>query len=75
MPDDPGKSLQELGEKIAAQGLPKLSSEALRLFKQTDQHGPKLVRQPSSHSPLSLSEEARRLFHEKSDPNWPWRKT
>jgi hypothetical protein len=75
MPDDPGKTLQVLREKIAAEGLRNLSPEALRLFKQADQRGPKLVRQPSSKNPLSLSDEARRLFHEKSDPNWPWRKT
>jgi hypothetical protein len=75
MPDDPGKTLLVLRQRIAAEGLPKLSSEALRLFKQADSRGPKLVRQPSSHNALSLSEEARRLFHEKSDPNWPWRKT
>jgi len=75
MPDDPGKTLLVLRQQIAAEGLPKLSPEALHLFRQADQRGPKLVRQPPSHNPLSLSEEARRLFHEKSDPNWPWRKT
>jgi hypothetical protein len=75
MPDDPGKALQELRQKIAAEGLPKLSPQALRLFKQADRRGPKLVRKPTSDNPLSLSDEARRLFHEKSDPNWPWRKT
>jgi hypothetical protein len=73
MPDDPGKALQELRQKLAAEGLPKLSPEALRLFKQADQRGPKLVRPSHANNPLSLSEEARRLFHEKSDPNWPWR--
>jgi hypothetical protein len=73
MPDDPVKALQELRQRIAAEGLPKLSPEALRLFKQADRRGPKLVPQSISKNPLSLSDEARRLFHEKSDPNWPWR--
>jgi len=73
MPDDPDQTLQELRQKIAAEGLPKLSEETLRRFTQADRRGWKLVRQPTSPTPLSLSEEARRLFHEKSDPNWPWR--
>jgi hypothetical protein len=75
MADDPEKPLHELRQRIAADGLPKLSPEALRAFKQADQRGPKLVRKPTSDNPLNLSDEARRLFHEKRDPNWPWRQT
>ncbi len=73
MPDDAEKSLQELRQRMATGGLPKLSPEALRLFKQADQRGPKPVQPSQADNPLSLSEEARRLFLAKSDPNWPWR--
>ena len=31
MPDDPDKTLQELRQRIATEGLPKLSAEALRV--------------------------------------------
>jgi hypothetical protein len=33
MADDPEKALEELRKRIAAEGLPKLSPEALRAFK------------------------------------------
>lgn len=74
MPDDPDKTLQELRHRIATEGLPKLSLEALRSLKRNERHSPKLVQSPSSKHPLSLSEEARRLFRKKSDPEWPWRR-
>jgi hypothetical protein len=74
MPDDPEKTLQELRHRIAAEGLPKLSPEALRSFKRDERRGPKLVQPPLPRNVLSLSEEARRLFVKKSDPEWPWRR-
>lgn len=74
MPDDPEKTLQELRQRIATEGLPKLSPEALRSYKREDRHGPKLMQPPLPRNALSLSEEARRLFHRKSDPEWPWRR-
>ena len=74
MPDDPDRTLQELRHRIATEGLPKLSPEALRSYKQEDRHGPKLVRTPLPRNALSLSEEARRLFVKKSEPEWPWRR-
>jgi hypothetical protein len=47
MPDHSEKTLQELHERIAAEGLPTLSAEALRSYKREEQRGPKLV-QPSA---------------------------
>jgi hypothetical protein len=73
MPNDPDKSLQELCHRIATEGLPKFSAEALRSYKRQERHGPKLMQPTASNPPLSLSQEALRLFHEKGDPNWPWR--
>ncbi len=74
MPDDPDKTLPELRHRIATEGLPKLSPEALRSFMREDRRGPKLMQQPLPRNVLSLSEEARRLFHRKTDPEWPWRR-
>jgi hypothetical protein len=73
MPDDPETTLQELRQRIAAEGLPKLSAEALHTYKREERRGPKLVRPNASKSPLSLSEEALRLYHEKANPSWPWK--
>jgi hypothetical protein len=73
MPDDPDRTLQELRHRIATEGLPKLSTEALRSFKREDRHGPRLIKPPLPENVLSLSEEARRLFLKKRDPEWPWR--
>jgi hypothetical protein len=73
MPDNPEKTLQELRQRIAAEGLPTLSPEALCSYKRQDRHGPKLVQPTTSKPPLSLSQAALRLFHEKADPKWPWR--
>ena len=72
MPDDPEKTLQELRQRIATEGLPKLSAEALRSYKRQERHSPKLVPPTAAKPPLSLSQEALRLFHEKGDPKWPW---
>jgi hypothetical protein len=74
MPDDPEMSLQELDHRITSEGLPKLSAEALRSYKLEDWHGPKVAQPPLPRIVLRLSEEARRLFHRKSDPEWPWRR-
>jgi hypothetical protein len=68
MPDDPDKTLQELGHRIATEGLPKLSAEVLRSFKREDRHGPKLA-QPTVFEPLlSLSPEALRRSAKKLIP-------
>jgi hypothetical protein len=74
MPDDPEQTLQELCQRIATEGLPRLSAEALRSYKRQERHGPKLMQPTTSKRPLSLSQEALRLFHKKSDPEWPWRR-
>ncbi|WP_134495703.1 hypothetical protein [Microvirga pakistanensis] len=74
MPDDLDETLQQLRHRIATEGLPKLSPEALRSLKREDWHGPKLVQPPPPGKALSLSEEARRLFLKKVDPEWPWRR-
>jgi hypothetical protein len=74
MPDNPETTLQELRHRIATEGLPKLSPEALRSFKREDRHGRKLIKPPLPRNVPSLSEEARRLFLKKSDPEWPWRR-
>jgi hypothetical protein len=74
MPDDPEKTLQELRQRISTEGLPKLSAEALRLYKREERRGPKLVQPSASKPPLSLSPEALRLFREKDNPAWPWKR-
>ena len=74
MPDDPEKSLQELRQRIAAEGLPKLSADALRSCKREEWYRPKVVQQTASKPLLSLSSEALRLFREKADPAWLWRR-
>jgi hypothetical protein len=74
MPDDPERTLQELRQRIATEGLPKLSAEALRSYKREEQRGPKLGQPSASKPPLSLSSEALRLFREKADPAWPWKR-
>ena len=70
MPDDPDKTLQELRLRIVTEGLPKLSAEALRVYKREERRGPKLVQPTISKPLLSLSPEALRLFREKDDPAW-----
>ena len=72
MPDDPEKTLQELRQRIVSEGLPKLSAEALRVYKREERRSPKLAQPSGSKSPLSLSSEALLLVHEKSNPAWPW---
>jgi hypothetical protein len=72
MPDEPDRTLQELRHRIATEGLPKLSAEALRSFKREDRRGPRLTQPSLPRNVLSLSEEARRLFVKKSDREWPW---
>ncbi len=74
MPDDPEKSLQELRQRIAAEGLPKLSAEALRSYKREVRCSHKIAQPTASKPLLSLSPEALRLFQEKADPAWPWRR-
>jgi hypothetical protein len=74
MPEDPEKTLQELRQRISTEGLPKLSAEAVSLYKREERRGPRLA-QPSASKPLlSLSPEALRLFREKADPAWPWKR-
>jgi hypothetical protein len=73
VPDDPETALRELRQRIAAEGLPKLSAEALHTYKREEQRGSKLVQPNTSKAPLSLSQEALRLYYEKADPSWPWK--
>ena len=73
MPDDPEKNPKELRQRIATEGLPKLSAEALRVYKREEQRGPRLAQPTPSKPLLSLSPEALRLFREKADPAWPWK--
>jgi hypothetical protein len=73
MPDDPEKTLQELRQRIVTEGLPKLSSEALRSLKREEWRGPKLAQPTGSKPLLSLSPEALRLFRERADPAWLWK--
>ncbi len=73
MPDDPETTLRELRQRIAAEGLPMLSAEALHTYKREKKRGPKLVRPNAAKAPLSLSPEALRLYHEKASPSWPWK--
>ena len=74
MADDPEKTLQELRQRIATEGLPKLSAEALRSYKREERCCPKLAQPTTSKPLLSLSPEALRLFREKADPAWPWKR-
>jgi hypothetical protein len=74
MPDTPEETLQELRQRITTEGLPKLSAEALRSLKREEWRGPKLAQPTSSKPLLSLSPEALRLFREKADPAWPWKR-
>jgi hypothetical protein len=74
MADDPEKTLQELRQRIIIGGLPKLSAEALRSYKREEQCCPKLAQPTASKPLLSLSPEALRLFREKADPAWPWKR-
>ena len=74
MPDDPEKNPKELRQRIVTEGLPKLSAEALRVYKREERRGPKLVQPTISKPLLSLSPEALRLFREKADPAWPWKR-
>ena len=73
MPDDPEQTLQELRQRIAAEGLPTLSPEALRSYKWVEWHGLKLVQPSASKAPLTLSPEALRLYHEKTELSWLWK--
>ena len=74
MPDDPEKSLQELRQRISTEGLPKLSAEALRSYKCERWRRPRLAQPTRSKPLLSLSPEALRLFREKADPAWLWKR-
>jgi hypothetical protein len=74
MPDDPEKTLQELRQRICTEGLPKLSAEALRLYKREERRGPRLTQPTASKPLLSLSPESVRLFREKDNPAWPWKR-
>ena len=74
MPDDPEKTLQELRQRICTEGLPKLSAEAVRLYKREERRCPRLAQPVASKPLLSLSPEALRLFREKADPAWPWKR-
>jgi hypothetical protein len=74
MSDDSEKTLKELRERIAAEGLPKLSAEALRSYEREERRGRKLGQPIASKPLLSLSPEALRLFREKADPAWPWKR-
>ena len=69
MPDDAETTLRELRQRIAAEGLPKLSAEALHTYKREERRGPRLVRPNVAKAPLSLSPEALRLFYQKADPS------
>jgi hypothetical protein len=74
MPDDLDKTLLELRQRLITESLPKLSAEALRLYKRDERRGPRLA-QPTAPKPLlSLSPEALRLFREKADPAWLWKR-
>jgi hypothetical protein len=73
MTDDPIKALEELRQRIASEGLPRLSVEALRAGKLDRRQRP-ATHTVSSAKPLTLSDEARRLFQQKSDPQWLWRR-
>jgi hypothetical protein len=72
--DDPDKALEELRQRIAREGLPKLSADALRLIK-LDRRGHRLRVQSDASGAPKLSDEARRLYQQKNDPEWPWRRS
>jgi hypothetical protein len=74
MANDPEKTLQDLRQRIAAEGLPKLSSEALSRFSHAGQPRPLSASPMVPQNPVKLSEEALRLFREKGDSKWPWRR-
>jgi hypothetical protein len=74
MADDPEKTLQELRQQIMTEGLPKLSAEALRSYKCERWRRLKPAQPTTSKPLLSLSPEALRLFREKADPAWPWKR-
>jgi hypothetical protein len=74
MPDDHEKTLEEFRQRMLAEGLPMLSAEALRVYKREERRGPRLTQPTSSKPLLSLSPEALRLFREKADPAWPWKR-
>ena len=71
MTDDALKRLEQLRERIASEGLPPLSADALRASR-LDRWP--LSRPGRTETVLTLSEEARRLFLQKRDPRWFWRK-
>jgi hypothetical protein len=72
--DDPDKALEELRKRIASESLPKLSQDALRAAK-LNRRGHRLTARPEPGEAPTLSEEARRLYLRKSDPDWPWRRS
>jgi hypothetical protein len=74
MPDDPHETLQELRQRIISGGLPKLSAEALRSYQREERRGPRSAQPTASKPLLSLSPEALRLFREKADPAWLWKR-
>jgi hypothetical protein len=74
MPNDPYEILQELRQRIISEGLPKLSAEALRSYKREERRSPRLAQATASKPLLSLSPEALRLFREKADPAWLWKR-
>jgi len=74
MANDPEKALQDLRQRIAAEGLPQLSSEALSRVQHPGQPGSRPASSKASEATVKLSEEALRLFREKADSKWPWRK-
>ncbi|WP_046867023.1 hypothetical protein [Microvirga massiliensis] len=72
MASDPEKSVREQRQRIAAEGLPKLSEEALRSARRRgarSQQAPVLLPRKVEANSLVLSEEARRLYFEKSNPD------
>jgi hypothetical protein len=71
MTEEALKALEELRQRIAAEGLPPLSADALRLSKLRPRPLPKTDR---ADTMPALSEEARRLYMQKSDAQWLWRK-
>lgn len=73
MTNDPALELEELRQRIAADGLPKLSPEALRaanLDRQERRHAPK----KEGDAPLKLSDEALSLYRRKTEVQWLWRR-
>jgi hypothetical protein len=72
--DDPDKALEELRRLIASEGLPRLSQDALRAAKLNPRER-RLIARPEPGEAPKLSDEARRLYLRKSDPEWPWRRS